>query len=392
MISAMSTKHQPNPRKRPLEEGTPEFPPTSSLTLEEIESCLEFAKKSQLAIPPISITLKSVFLPLISPHSLQNRFNVDDDDSVFVIIRKSYFSLKNQVESLDLEEFSGIYIRGPVGIGKSYLLYLLAAEYRMNRSSYRVTYVNDCAKWIRRFEFFLLEELIITFYDDTIKGKSISEWCQAVLDSDNEEKMTKKMIASLVDYVETNHITWIVIFDQHNALFDPPVNKDFPFNLINTLADIRGTNVKVIISASAKNEGYPNEIKGWLTHDLLSHRYDDSEFQEWCDHYLLEDNVKVNPDSEEALEALLWTGGIPFELKLLWKQPEKSFAEKIDSYRENRVEEMILSHEKFEESLSDTKKQSLKECVSRMALGLPTPVGRGKIDRQLLEITKDEKG
>ena len=325
---------------------------------------------------------------------MQARISVESDKSVFVVVRKPYHQLKIEVESLNVGEYYGLNIRGPVGVGKSYLLYLLAADYRMNRSKYRVTYIHDCKDWVGDPYPFFLEELVITFYDDVIVGKSILEWCQEVMESaigSDREEMFRKMIQSLVRYVKDNDLQWIVIIDQHNALFKDKVFDKHPFTIIHNLAaDMRGQNVKVIISASANNEGYPNELKGWLTHDISSHRFDDSEFQEWCDHYRLEDNVKVNPDSEEACEALFWTGWIPFELNLVWYQPEKSFAKKIDSYRENRVQEMILSHEKFVELLSDELKSNAEECVSRMALGLPPPWDDTGMDRELLDITCDE--
>lgn len=66
-----------------------------------------------------------------------------------------------------------MYVRGPVGVGKSYLLYLLAAEYRLNRENHRVTYVNDCADWRCEKLGFILREFVTTFYDDTIGGKSV---------------------------------------------------------------------------------------------------------------------------------------------------------------------------------------------------------------------------
>ena len=115
------------------------------------------------------------------------------ENSVFVVVRNSYSLLKEELDSPYLEDYYGLYVRGPVGVGKSYLLYLLAAEYRLNRSSCRVTYINDCAMWRRRPCPYLLEELATTFYDDIIEEKSIVEWCQDVIGSD-------KMIDSLINY------------------------------------------------------------------------------------------------------------------------------------------------------------------------------------------------
>ena len=273
------------------------------------------------------------------------------------------------------------------------MLYLLAAEYRLNRTLYRVTYINDCVGWKRRPYPYLLEELVTTFYDDTIGSKSIVELCQAVTESDKEEKMMTLMIGSLINHVKQNNLFWLVICDQHNAFYARSVVVDqFPFNLIDTLADNRAQNIKVVISASANNEGYPTEMKGWQTHDISSHRFDEDEFKSWCDHYHLETIGKVDPKSEEAVDALFWTGGIPYELDLLWKQPKKGLIEKTLLYREKRVEEIAESHGKFYKKLVDKERDNLAECISRMALSMPPPNLKVGMDRQIFEIVSGEKG
>ena len=242
--------------------------------------------------------------------------------------------------------------------------------------------------WRRRPYSYLLKELVTTFYDDIIESKSIVEWCEAVIGSDKEEKMMMMMMETLVNYTKKNYVQWLVIFDQHNGLFNPSVVKDSPFSLINDFSDSRGSNIKVIISASANNEGYPTEMKGWQTHDISSHRFDEDEFKVWCEHYLLENN-QVNPESEEALDALYWTGGVPYELDLLWKQPVKTLVEKTMLYRQKRVEEMAESHSKFYKKLVDKEKDNLAKCISRMALELSPPKTKVGMDRQLFDIILD---
>jgi hypothetical protein len=390
MLSAMSsTIYQPNPRKRPIDLASPEFPHLPYISL---EATVAFAVKSQEAlssVPTISTNLASLFLPLISPHQLQQRFNIGDDNSVHVVMRKSYPLLKHEVDTLN-RKYPGIYVRGPVGVGKSYLLYLLAAEHRLNRESYRVTYVNDCAMWRRSPYPYLLEELVTSFYDDTIEAKSIVEWCQAVTGSEKKEKMMI-MMDTLINYTHENNLTWIIICDQHNAFYTRSVVvEQFPFNLIDILADNRASNIKVIVSASANNEGYPTEKKGWHTHDISSHRFDLAEYKVWCDHYLLENCTKVDHKSEEALDALFWTGGVPYELDLLWKQPKRSLIEKTMMYRTERVSDMAESHGKFCDKLSEEKTLNLKECIARMALRMDRPEIKVGMDRQLFDIIEED--
>ena len=167
-----SLKHQPNSKKRRIIQATPEFPSFSVFSLEDV---VEFAKKSQQAVESVDFSANStsLFLPLITPHRLQYRLTVDKDQSVFVVIRNEYSKLKEVVDNLNNNGYSGIYIQGPVGIGKSYLLYTLASQCHADRRNYSVTFINDCSAWrVDRYGY-LLKELVMTFYDDVIQEKSI---------------------------------------------------------------------------------------------------------------------------------------------------------------------------------------------------------------------------
>jgi hypothetical protein len=167
---------------------------------------------------------------------------------------------------------------------------------------------------------------------------------------------------SLINYTNENNLVWIIICDQHNAVFNPSVVKNFPFNLIDTLAYNRGSNIEIVISASANNKGYPTEMKRWNTHDISSHRFDKDEFKVWCSHYKLQNVGKINHESEEAVDALLWTGGVPYELDMLWKQPKETLMDKTLLYRENRVREMAETS--FVTSCYQMKRNSISKNVS----------------------------
>ena len=227
-------------------------------------------------------------------------------EGIFIIDRKSYSVLKNEVETFIQSAKSSLYIRGPVGVGKSYMLYRLAAEYRL-KSDYRVTYINDCKKWKLDPFRYLLNELIMTFCDDLIEDKSITEWSKDVVGIEREERM-RILFEALIKHVRSNNYQWLFICDQHNALFSPNVIYDrYPFNLIDDLAN---KNVKVLISASANNEGYliSNENESWKFHNIAHYRYDLDQFKTWCEHYPIKNKVRVDPESNEAVDALFWTG------------------------------------------------------------------------------------
>ncbi|KAJ2986999.1 hypothetical protein HDV02_006406, partial [Globomyces sp. JEL0801] len=93
-----------------------------------------------------------------------------------------------------------------------------------------------------------------------------------------------------------------------------------------------------------------------------------------------------------AIDALRWTGGVPYELDLLWKQPVEGLIEKTKLYREKRVKEMGDNHGKFYKTLVDKEKDNLADCISRMALSMPPPKLIVGMDRQIFDIVPDVDG
>ncbi|KAJ3376379.1 hypothetical protein HDU84_000258 [Entophlyctis sp. JEL0112] len=132
-------------------------------------------------------------------------------------------------------------------------------------------------------------------------------------------------------------------------------------------------------------------MRGWLTRDIAPHKFDDNEFATWCNNFKLKSGEKVDPQSDEAIDALYWTGGVPYELSLLWDQPAASVVNKTREYRSNRVGEMADSHGKFCCKLVSEEMLILKECVARMALGLTRPAISVGMDRELFDIIRQPK-
>lgn len=83
-------------------------------------------------------------------------------------------------------------------------------------------------------------------------------------------------------------------------------------------------------------------------------------------------------------------GGVPLELTTIWRQPVESLKEKISEYRKYRLIELMEDHGKFFKKLVVEEKNNLRECVSRMALGLSPPKGLMGMDRQIFDIVKNE--
>ncbi|KAJ3192119.1 hypothetical protein HDU82_003313, partial [Entophlyctis luteolus] len=422
MLAAMSSRnqHRPPAVKRSassISTSSAVFPALPGLSFDDVAVFahqVQEALNQTLSSPPVSakrpkvetqlddgdenVTLLDdpdisfVSLPLVSPHRLSYRFKVASDESVFIVTRNPYLVLKKALIDLDLKAYSGMYLRGPVGVGKSYLLYILAAELRFLRKTYRVTFINNCAAW-RCDEFgFILKELVMTFFSDgNLGGRSVIEWAELCRGSE-KKKVMMMMIEALITYVQIRGLQWVIICDQHNALYARSVVvQRFPFNIINHLARNRSSNIKVIISASANNEGCPTEMQGWFTHDIASRKFDNDEFATWCGHFQLKSGEFVDPTSDEAIDALYWTGGIPYELSLLWEQPAASVVNKTREYRSNRVGEMAESHGKFCHKLLSEEMLDVKEWIARMALGLTQPAVSVGMDRELFDIIRQPK-
>jgi hypothetical protein len=92
------------------------------------------------------------------------------------------------------------------------------------------------------------------------------------------------------------------------------------------------------------------------------------------------------------MDALFWTGGVPYELDLLWKQPKKGLIEKTKRYRTKRVKEIGYTHNMFYKSLHDKEKDNLAECIARMTLSMPPPKLIIGMDRQVFDIVQDKDG
>jgi hypothetical protein len=192
------------------------------------------------------------------------------------------------------------------------MLYLFSAEFR-RKSEYRVTYINNCQSWRNDELDYFLKELITTFHNDgLIGGKTIKDWCEVIFHSPTSKKMKDNMhllIDALIIFINQNNLQWVVICDQHNAMFaGTAVVGRFPFNIIQRLADNRGQSIKILISASTNNGGHPTEMIGWDTFEFPTSRFDDDEFRVWCENYWLSEKVQVDPYSEDARSALYWSG------------------------------------------------------------------------------------
>lgn len=182
--------------------------------IDSYENVVAFSAASQRALESFYKSLSDgdriLRLPFISVHALQSQRFSHSEDSITLLKRSFYEDFRTKALSRSEIDCNGLYVRGPIGIGKCYMLYWLASDLRSRQNeSYRVTYINDCEFWSSKKYEFILNELATTFFDDTIDGKSMVEWCKYVEAGDNEN-LLRHMMKAIINYVAKKPLKMVV--------------------------------------------------------------------------------------------------------------------------------------------------------------------------------------
>jgi hypothetical protein len=137
----------------------------------------------------IDISIKQhpvVNLPKLGPNKLQDRFHFSNEKLSFIRHKNHHNKITKAFIKMAKEESSSkcLYIRGPSGLGKSYSLYYLVSELRI-QPDYRVTYINSCEEWwishqIEPYQY-LINELLYTFNKDVLSPLTITDWAELVM-------------------------------------------------------------------------------------------------------------------------------------------------------------------------------------------------------------------
>jgi hypothetical protein len=167
---------------------------------------------------------------------------------------------------LEKREFAA-YIQGPLGVGKSHLLYeaclLLSAK-----PGCRVVYEHDCASWAAlantpvKAALYFLRSIGMAFAQDAEVLKLCTQFTDNVsIVSDAvaaEDAVCNRFLPQLGELCEQLNLKVFFVFDQHNGL-TPAMRTTFPFSLPEVrllhVSQLRGVGM-VVISASANNEYY----------------------------------------------------------------------------------------------------------------------------------------
>ncbi|KAF0537247.1 hypothetical protein F8M41_008559 [Gigaspora margarita] len=346
-------------------------------------------------------------LPRLSENKLQNRMHIRKGKLPFIYRRNCNEIFCKVLGSIEEQNASrGLYIFGPSGLGKSYSIYYLVAQFRLY-NNLRVTYINSCEEWWRSHEDepyeFLLNELICTFSNDELSPLNVADWIEFVNDGltkrlsnkfdelkenskySNEERF-KTFITGLRKYVREKEYLWVWVFDQHNALHKYNALAKYPFSLVKTLPTRLDEIGLIIVSVSANNEVYPKEFESWEKFSMYS-GYTDDEFLEWCKMRNYE--IDRDPQLKSQLDSIrFWTNSYPLELDLWhWHMTNadgSSLVEETSKYLRMRGTQIKSNYQTFRKSLDHNELISLNSCVVSMILGSTSPGAIYGMNRQFM--------
>ncbi|GES95375.1 hypothetical protein GLOIN_2v1782051 [Rhizophagus clarus] len=342
-----------------------------------------------------------VYLPSLSPNKFQDCFHFMDGE-LPLLRRNHHDQIYNAIMKALNEENSsrGLHIYGPSGLGKSYSLYYLVSELRL-QSYYRVTYINSCEEWWSSHQIepyqYLLNELLCTFNKDELTPLTITDWAELVmygLTNNIQKKLSEvnllynAKVSRIIEYLkqsETNnrkerfHLFlkelanyfkndyWIWVFDQCNALYKHEVHNEYPFVLVNGLSGILNNSGLIIVSETSNNDAC--RFKSWNKLNLFD-GYDDDEFNQWC-------TLRGYDDNKAQMDYVkYWTSAYPLELDIWYDTPAGNLQEKTENYLGLRESIIARDYQIYQDNLSKKRAENLNACVTSMILQTEPPLNK----------------
>ncbi|EXX58538.1 hypothetical protein RirG_197050 [Rhizophagus irregularis DAOM 197198w] len=342
-----------------------------------------------------------VDLPRLSPNKLQDSFHFVNG-KLSLIRRNHHDQIYNAIMKALNEENSsrGLHIYGPSGLGKSYSLYYLVSELRLQHD-YRVTYINNCEEWWSSHQIepyqYLLNEFLCTFNKDELTPLTITDWVELVMygltnnvrnklcdksllhnsrvnriiehlkqpETNTRKERFHLCLKELVNFVKNDYY-WIWVFDQCNSLYKYEVLNEYPFVLVNGLSGILKNDGLIIVSETSNNDVCL--FKSWDKLGLFD-GYDDDEFNQWC-------KLRGYNDMAQLDYVKYWTGAYPSELDKWHETPAGNLQEKTENYLGLRESEIKRDYQIYRDNLSYERVENLNACVVSMILQIEPPASK----------------
>ncbi|RIA87884.1 hypothetical protein C1645_695657, partial [Glomus cerebriforme] len=332
----------------------------------------------------------TIYLPKLGPNKLQDRFHFSNE-KLFLIRRNHHNQIyKSLIKALNEENTSrGLYIRGPSGLGKSYSLYYLVSELRL-QPGYKVTYIDSCEEWWKSHQLepyqYILNELLCTFNKDVLSPLTVTDWAEFVMHGPTTNIREKKerfvlFLKELANFVKIEYY-WIWIFDQYNDLYKYNVLNEYPFVLVNVLSEMLKGAGLIIVSETSNNEiSQFKTFKPWNKLQLFD-GYNNEEYNQWCKFHGYENNAHL-----DTLK--YWTGAYPLELNMWHKTLTSNLSnlqEITEKYLDEREDDITRNYQIYQENLSQKRIENLKKCITSMILQTDPPTNLCDMDRRFMHI------
>jgi hypothetical protein len=178
-----------------------------------------------------------------------------------------------------------------------------------------------------------------------------------------------------------------MVFDQLNAIYKANLHRDFPFNSFRPTPMI-ASNLKFyfsVVSASANNEAFPNELRQFVSLQLneTDMRYTEAEFRS-----VMQQMYGVAPEDPDLDRVGILTGCMPLEVSTVFEAGGSvgmPLKERLQQYEHVRQAEMSSAHVKFRDAHTG-RLNAVDTHIAEMALEAtlseqPDPMG---LDRQLM--------
>ena len=298
-----------------------------------------------------------VQLPNLSLKDIDDRYFAYDSTNYLInMINRSEGGVDSYVEYIQKNN-SPLYIYGLKGIGKTFVLYQMAAKFMIMDNKYRVIYINQTNFHVILKTLEILKAIIK--YDCETNTKFESEF-RSFCSCDGANELCKFMNSKVINqdsyYVtklisQVKHIYWefkihlIFIFDQINILFDHLASSKL--NEEEIFLKKISQSFKTVFSATANNEPWKldihllyhpgitdlENIKG-TPPPILPIKFTKEEIKIMLSFYSNAKNfIKTNCDLE-YIDSI--TGGVPLELHIFFNNKKATnFNQMIRDYYNN---------------------------------------------------------
>ncbi|KAI9473242.1 hypothetical protein LPJ78_000748 [Coemansia sp. RSA 989] len=136
------------------------------------------------------------------------------------------------------------FLRGCKGVGKSYLLFAVAAQLLIQIRNIRVTYIGDCNAWKQCADssqriMFLVNKLATAFIDSSEVQMMIDKWvCESIASNELFKPTIISLLNEVQAYCESNDLEILLALDNVDAVMSNDIASQEIMGFINFMKDM----------------------------------------------------------------------------------------------------------------------------------------------------------